>query len=1399
MTKFIRLFTMTALAVWATTIHGAIITVNTTNNISPGQGETNLFYAISLANTNGDTSNTIRFDIPGTGVHYIKTPTNGYPLITNHNITIDGYSQPGSAPNSNPILAPNNAKIKIVLDSRIDPASTDFLGTDMDYAPGAGNTGFGAGDVGMLGLFRATNFHAQGLCFLGQFSPNYDMYCVAIACDLQGTSHHAQISGCWFGVDVDGTNVVGGCVQAIANLRHRDNPATQQVTSDYMTVGVKAGSANPRAEFNVMLGMIETLGIEGSNARISGNFLGVFPDGLHDYIGPRDGPDIGDNWRETHIEIGRANNNTVIGSDLDGVNDADERNIIGGVVDQTLWVAATGRPRGYTHVIEFYGNNNVINGTNYGPGTNIVVAGNYFGVGIDGATRFTIGVPALDGTSPQVRFENNVVFNNYPTNIFDPALAATRGFFDGIGAANIISARKNKLVNNYPFPAHPQKSGGFLTNYYNKALLVPTDANGDVFPVLSTNTTLLRLAGKVPIANTTNYPTTIIDLYVPDPEGITNGMVAADPDLPNGWVQGLTYLGSFVEGSTNDLNPAAGQFEFDISKLDLKGATRLTITANYSKSPATAANAVILTSPFSEPYTLPPFIPGGAASVGLTNIVADTILWFDSSVNRPKLGGYVSANAVAPGGSVEPYAGLLGDSTFLLSANTYADDGASMRFAVVFQPATGGAAKIGDLFYDDRGQAYTNRINESRQDGNPGRVAGDPRPGATTFMGGGEVSLWNYPSFFNSDGRFDAGSPFYSTLAAVNGRDAAVQTYSLNPATLVQTMLSKAQDSAFGRCCTNASYPQAGNNQISRFGGHIQGLDNGNFVSVVEDRSGIFNPVNPASGHASVATVFGPTGTIVKEAFAVDNTADQWANVAAFSGGFCVRPSGDHLYFFNNAGTPQFTNSQNASSGLSFDTGRGDGTRIASDIRSHYVYLAGVSGGQVWLAIWNAQTGAFVTKAVVSDGDPSVQAFDRVNLAVDAWDRVCVVFKVRPVATDFPVFQTAARVLAFDGTNVSYLTHSFFPFVNHDESGTLGISTIEPTVAMTSREIFIAAKGIVNSTNNPSALGNTGANTDVYTIVNHPDPKPTPGGGPLVITNIVTVAGQAVTITWTGGNGPYLLQMKSSLTDLTWQNVLTTQRQSESVALQGGTAFFRVSDNATNTVTPFTAFLSGDGERPQVTTGATGLGSFSLEGNTLTYNITFSGLSAPATAAHIHGSTNTTGSIGVIVPFSVPAATSGTISGSTNLSDTIKASILSGLTYANIHNTNHSSGEIRGQIGPTQLKAALNGANERPTPVVTSGTGSATLTRIGNQLLFNITYSGLTSAATAAHIHGRADTSGFAGVLVPLPTPSGTSGTISGSLLLDNATLSAIVDGLAYVNIHTSTNPDGEIRGQITP
>ncbi len=85
-------------------------------------------------------------------------------------------------------------------------------------------------------------------------------------------------------------------------------------------------------------------------------------------------------------------------------------------------------------------------------------------------------------------------------------------------------------------------------NYYSKALLDPAT----FVPTLATNSTRARLIGVAPLPDPSRYSETIIDLYVADPIGMTNGAAAGIPELPQGFVQGRTYLGSFVEGSAAD-------------------------------------------------------------------------------------------------------------------------------------------------------------------------------------------------------------------------------------------------------------------------------------------------------------------------------------------------------------------------------------------------------------------------------------------------------------------------------------------------------------------------------------------------------------------------------------------------------------------------------------------------------------------------------------------------------------------------------------------------------------------------------------------------------------------------------------------------------------------------------
>jgi len=279
--------------------------------------------------------------------------------------------------------------------------------------------------------------------------------------------------------------------------------------------------------------------------------------------------------------------------------------------------------------------------------------------------------------------------------------------------------------------------------------------------------------------------------------------------------------------------------------------------------------------------------------------------------------------------------------------------------------------------------------------------------------------------------------------------------------------------------------------QVSRTGGKPEALDNGNFVVVSDDRTGFLDP----DGELTSFSIVTPAGEVVKSATLVDLN-DIWDNVAAYRGGFAIRVH-NLLYFFDNAGNPTHTNDINLSSGLTFGTGREDGSRIGSDIRSYFVYLAGQTpesgkGDPVNVAIWDSRTGQFVTSATVTDTDPAVQSVGRVVVAVDALDRFCVAYGLRPNG-GFLNEQTAARVMKFDGANVTYLTHSFFPFVNFDPDGSSGLTTVTPSVAMTTRQICIAAKGTINTTNNPAGGPNTAAETTLYTVISHPDPQNSPG------------------------------------------------------------------------------------------------------------------------------------------------------------------------------------------------------------------------------------------------------------------------------------------------------------------
>lgn len=105
-------------------------------------------------------------------------------------------------------------------------------------------------------------------------------------------------------------------------------------------------------------------------------------------------------------------------------------------------------------------------------------------------------------------------------------------------------------------------------------------------------------------------------------------------------------------------------------------------------------------------------------------------------------------------------------------------------------------------------------------------------------------------------------------------------------------------------------------------------------------------------------------------------------------------------------------------------------------------------------------------------------------------------------------------------------------------------------------------------------------------------------------------------------------------------------------------------------------------------TGSPAIGSGTLvlnPDNTVTYNISYSGLTGDWTASHIHGNaTSFPGfNAGVIVGLNnVPDGTrAGSLQGTTAaLSATQVGFITSGSAYVNIHSATFGGGEIRGQI-----------------------------------------------------------------------------------------------------------------------
>lgn len=108
--------------------------------------------------------------------------------------------------------------------------------------------------------------------------------------------------------------------------------------------------------------------------------------------------------------------------------------------------------------------------------------------------------------------------------------------------------------------------------------------------------------------------------------------------------------------------------------------------------------------------------------------------------------------------------------------------------------------------------------------------------------------------------------------------------------------------------------------------------------------------------------------------------------------------------------------------------------------------------------------------------------------------------------------------------------------------------------------------------------------------------------------------------------------------------------------------------------------LTGAQEVPPVTTGGSGTvdSTFDKGTNTLTWTVTYSGLSGPVTAGHIHGPAAAGANAGVVIPFS--GDLSSPIRGKATLTAAQVADLTAGRYYVNLHTAKNPGGEIRGQL-----------------------------------------------------------------------------------------------------------------------
>ena len=139
------------------------------------------------------------------------------------------------------------------------------------------------------------------------------------------------------------------------------------------------------------------------------------------------------------------------------------------------------------------------------------------------------------------------------------------------------------------------------------------------------------------------------------------------------------------------------------------------------------------------------------------------------------------------------------------------------------------------------------------------------------------------------------------------------------------------------------------------------------------------------------------------------------------------------------------------------------------------------------------------------------------------------------------------------------------------------------------------------------------------------------------------------------------------------------------VAVRALVALIASSSQAFALIIPIQATLTGAGEAPSNNSPANGLmeGTFDTDTNTLTWTVTYSGLSSPPIAAHFHGPVSYLGLTpeeNAPIQVGTPGNLASPFHGVAKIDDTQAKDLKDGRWYFNLHSKNFLAGEIRGPV-----------------------------------------------------------------------------------------------------------------------